>query len=130
MTLLKRKCMSNNLSFEYHTLLDHVFKLKMSLYGLKQAPRAWYNRLSFFLLENDFIRDKIDTTLFRREVSNDFIIVQIYVDAIIFGATNESLCKDFSDMMKSGFDGKTQVLSKTLDQARQQRYIYSSVEIH
>jgi len=122
--------MSNNLSFEYHTLLDHVFKLKMSLYGLKQAPRAWYNRLSFFLLENDFIRDKIDTTLFRREVSNDFIIVQIYVDAIIFGATNESFCKNFSDMMKSGFDGKTQVLSKTLDQARQQRYIYSSVEIH
>ena len=122
--------MSNNLSFEYHTLLDHVFKLKMSLYGLKQAPRAWYNRLSFFLLENDFIRDKIDTTLFRTEVSNDFIIVQIYVDAIIFGATNESFCKNFSDMMKSGFDGKTQVLSKTLDQARQQRYIYSSVEIH
>ena len=46
---------------------------------------------------------KIDTTLFRREVGKDFIIVQIYVGDIIFGATNESLYKDFSDLMKSEY---------------------------
>lgn len=90
--------------FEDPTLTDHVFKLKKALYGLKQVPRAWYDRLSSFLLENDFMRGKVDTTLFRREVGKDFIIVQIYVDDIIFGATNESLCKDFSDMMKSEFE--------------------------
>ena len=50
------------------------------------------------------MRDKVDTTFFRTEVSKDFIIVQIYVDDIIFGATNESSCKDFSDLMKSEFD--------------------------
>jgi len=50
------------------------------------------------------MRDKVDTTFFRTEVSKDFIIVQIYVDDIIFGATNESLCKDFSNMMKSEFE--------------------------
>ena len=33
---------------------DHVYKLKKSLYGLKQAPRVWYDRLSNFLIENDF----------------------------------------------------------------------------
>jgi len=33
---------------------DHVFKLKKSRYGLKQAPRAWYDRLSNFLIKNDF----------------------------------------------------------------------------
>jgi len=32
------------------------YKLKKSLYGLKQAPRAWYDRLSNFLLKNDFKR--------------------------------------------------------------------------
>jgi len=37
---------------------DHVYKLKKSLYGLKQAPRAWYDRLSNFLIENDFKRGK------------------------------------------------------------------------
>ena len=47
------------------------------------------------------MRGKVDTTLFRREVGKDFIIVQIYVDDIFFEATNESLCKDFFDLMKS-----------------------------
>jgi len=55
--------------------------------------------MSIFLLENGFVGGKVDTNLFRREVGNDFIIVQIYVDAIIFEATNESLCKDFSDFL-------------------------------
>jgi len=45
---------------------DHVYKLKKSLYGLKQAPRAWYDRLSNFLIKNDFKRGQVDTTLFRR----------------------------------------------------------------
>ena len=38
---------------------DHVYKLKKSLYGLKQAPRAWYDRLSNFLIENDFKRGNL-----------------------------------------------------------------------
>jgi len=43
---------------------DHVYKLKKSLYGLKQAPRAWYDRLSNFLIENNFKKGQVDTTLF------------------------------------------------------------------
>ena len=46
--------------FENSSFPEHVFKLKKSLYGLKQAPRAWYERLSNFLLEHDFIRGKVD----------------------------------------------------------------------
>jgi len=49
------------------------------------------------------VTSKVDITPFRREVGKDFIIVQIYVDDIIFGAANESLCKDFSNLMKSEF---------------------------
>ncbi len=48
--------------FEHHTLTDHVFKLKKALYGLKQAPRAWYDRLSSFLINNGFMRGKVDAT--------------------------------------------------------------------
>ena len=73
---------------------------KKALYGLKQAPRAWYARLSSFLVENGFSKGTIDNTLFVRKRKNDFILVQIYVDDIIFGATNESLCKDFSKVMQ------------------------------
>jgi len=42
------------LGFEGSTLPKNVFKLNKYLYGLKQAPRAWYERLSNFLVENDF----------------------------------------------------------------------------
>jgi len=72
---------------------DHVYKLKKSLYGLNQDPRAWYDRLSNFLIKNDFKRGQVDTTLFRRTLEKDILVVQIYVDDIIFGSTNASLCK-------------------------------------
>ena len=71
---------------------NHVFKLKKALYGLKQAPRAWYERLSKFILENGFKMGKIDTTLFINTKEKDILLVQIYVDDIIFSATNVSFC--------------------------------------
>jgi len=70
---------------------EYVFKLKKSLYGLKQAMGAWYERLSNFLRKNDFKRGQVDTELFRRTLEKDILIVQIYVDDIIFGSTNASL---------------------------------------
>jgi len=83
---------------------DHGFKQKKSLYGLKQAPRAWYDRLSNFLIKNDFKRGQVDTTLFRRTLEKDILVVQIYVDDIIFGSTNASLCKEFSKLMQDEFE--------------------------
>ena len=72
---------------------NHVYKLKKALYGLKQAPRAWYERLSSFLINKDFVRGKVDTTLFIKHSKSNMLVVQIYVDDIIFGATNNDLCQ-------------------------------------
>ena len=83
---------------------DHVYKLDKALYGLKQAPRAWYETLSKFLLENHFTRGTIDKTLFYRKVKYDLLLVQIYVDDIIFGSTNENLCAKFSTLMQSMYE--------------------------
>ncbi|GKB26292.1 retrovirus-related pol polyprotein from transposon TNT 1-94 [Tanacetum coccineum] len=69
---------------------SHVYKLKKALYGLKQGPKAWYNELSMFLLQNHFFNDTIDPTLFIRRFNDDFLVVQVYVDDIIFGSTNPS----------------------------------------
>ena len=80
------------LGFENHKYEDHVFKLSKTLYGLKQAPRAWYKRLSKFLLDKGFKRGQIDTSFFIRNHDNDILLVKIYVDDIIFGSTNKSLC--------------------------------------
>ncbi|GJS20051.1 retrovirus-related pol polyprotein from transposon TNT 1-94 [Tanacetum coccineum] len=73
--------------------VDHpsqVYKLKKALYGLKQAPRAWYDELSTFLLQNHFLKGTIDPTLFIRRFDDDILVVQVYVDDIIFGSTHPS----------------------------------------
>nr|GFB34478.1 hypothetical protein [Tanacetum cinerariifolium] len=67
---------------------SHVFKLKKALYWLKQAPRAWYDELSTFLLQNHFFKGTIDLTLFIRRFDDDILVVQVYVDDIIFGSTH------------------------------------------
>nr|GEW30434.1 hypothetical protein [Tanacetum cinerariifolium] len=69
----------------------HVYKLKKALYGLKQEPRAWYDELSTFLLQNHFFKGTIDSTLFIRHFHDDILVVQVYVDDIIFGSTHPSL---------------------------------------
>ena len=75
--------------FQSFNFPNHVFKLKKAFYGLKQAPRAWYERLSKFLLKKGFKMGKIDTTLFIKTKEKDMLLVQIYVDDLIFGAQSQ-----------------------------------------
>nr|GEV94679.1 ribonuclease H-like domain-containing protein [Tanacetum cinerariifolium] len=82
---------------------DKVYKVVKALYGLHQAPRAWYETLATYLLENSFQRGTIDQTLFIKKQKGDILLVQIYVDDIIFGATNKDLCKSFEKLMKDKF---------------------------
>ncbi|GJU36534.1 putative ribonuclease H-like domain-containing protein [Tanacetum coccineum] len=67
-----------------------VYKVVKALYGLHQAPRAWYATLSTFLLKNGYRRGTIDKTLFIKKDKHDIILVQVYVDDIIFGSTKKS----------------------------------------
>nr|GEZ82388.1 uncharacterized mitochondrial protein AtMg00810-like [Tanacetum cinerariifolium] len=83
---------------------SHVFKLKKALYGLKQAPRAWYDELSTFLLQNHFFKSTTDPTLFIRRFVDDILVVQVYVDDIIFGFSHPRYTRIFSDLMKSRFE--------------------------
>ncbi|GKC76504.1 putative ribonuclease H-like domain-containing protein, partial [Tanacetum coccineum] len=85
---------------------DHpkkVYKVVKALYGLHQAPRAWYETLANYLLGNGFKRGKIDQTLFIKKQKGDILIVQVYVNDIIFGSTNKELCIGFKKLMKDKF---------------------------
>ncbi|GJR78354.1 retrovirus-related pol polyprotein from transposon TNT 1-94 [Tanacetum coccineum] len=82
---------------------NHVYRLKKALYGLKQAPRAWYDLLSPFLLSQGFSKGTIDPTLFIRREGKDILLVQIYVDDIIFASTTTELYDKFSEIMCSKF---------------------------
>nr|GEV75752.1 retrovirus-related Pol polyprotein from transposon TNT 1-94 [Tanacetum cinerariifolium] len=83
---------------------SHVYKLKKALYGLKQAPRAWYDELSTFLLQNHFFKGTIDPKLFIRCFDKDILLVQVYIDDIIFGFTHPMYTQLFSNHMKSRFE--------------------------
>ncbi|GJZ31015.1 putative ribonuclease H-like domain-containing protein [Tanacetum coccineum] len=89
--------------FEDPDFPDRVYKVEKALYGLHQAPRAWYETLSTYLLDNGFQRGKIDKTLFIRRDKGDILLVQVYVDDIIFGSTKKSLCTEFEKMMHKKF---------------------------
>ncbi|GJT74689.1 putative ribonuclease H-like domain-containing protein [Tanacetum coccineum] len=90
---------------------DKVYKVVKALYGLHQAPRAWYETLANYLLGNGFKRGKIDQTLFIKKQKGDILLVQVYVDDIIFGSTNKELCTAFEKLMKDKFQ-MTEILKK------------------
>ncbi|GKD11845.1 retrovirus-related pol polyprotein from transposon TNT 1-94 [Tanacetum coccineum] len=83
---------------------NHVYRLKKALYVLKQAPKAWYDRLKAFLIKHDYTMGMVDNTLFTKKKDSNLIIVQIYVDDIIFGSTCKELCDDFAKIMHDEFE--------------------------
>ncbi|GJY67285.1 retrovirus-related pol polyprotein from transposon TNT 1-94 [Tanacetum coccineum] len=90
---------------------NHVYKLKKALYGLKQAPCAWYDMLSLFLISQDFSKGSVDPTMFIRKEGKELILVQVYVDDIIFAASTPELCIfinqskcSLESLKKYGFD--------------------------
>nr|GEX26783.1 putative ribonuclease H-like domain-containing protein [Tanacetum cinerariifolium] len=82
---------------------DKVYKVEKVLYGLHQTPRAWYETLSKYLLDNRFYRGKIDKTFFIKRHKYDILLVQVYVDDIIFGSTKKELCNAFEKMIHEKF---------------------------
>ncbi|GJX56052.1 retrovirus-related pol polyprotein from transposon TNT 1-94 [Tanacetum coccineum] len=82
---------------------NYVYRLKKVLYGLKHAPCAWYDMMLKFLLSQKFSKGAVNLTLFMRKEEKDILLVQIYVDDIIFAFTNPEFCDIFVNEMSSKF---------------------------
>nr|GEX06012.1 ribonuclease H-like domain, reverse transcriptase, RNA-dependent DNA polymerase [Tanacetum cinerariifolium] len=89
--------------YVYLDFPDRVYKVEKALYGLHQALRAWYETLSTYLLDSGFQREKIDKTLFIKRNKGDILLVQVYVDDIIFGSTKKELCIAFEKLVHEKF---------------------------
>nr|GEY39788.1 putative ribonuclease H-like domain-containing protein [Tanacetum cinerariifolium] len=87
--------------FEDPNYPDKVYKVEKALHGLHQAPRAWYETLAKYLLDNGFLRSKIDQTLFIKRQKEDILLVEVYVDDIIFRSTKKELCTEFEELITS-----------------------------
>nr|GEZ35964.1 retrovirus-related Pol polyprotein from transposon TNT 1-94 [Tanacetum cinerariifolium] len=96
-------CVSQPLCFIDHKFPNKVYKVVKALYGLHQAPRAWYATLSTFLVQSGYRRGLIDKTIFIKKDKKDIMLVQVYVDDIIFCSTKKSWCDEFENLMKNMF---------------------------
>nr|GEW33343.1 hypothetical protein [Tanacetum cinerariifolium] len=99
---LMRRYMSLNLRVLWILNIPR-YKVVKALYGLHQAPRAWYATLSTFLLKHGYKKGTSDKTLFLKKNNRDIILVQVYVDDIIFGSTKKAWCDKFEALMKGEF---------------------------
>ncbi|GJT38984.1 retrovirus-related pol polyprotein from transposon TNT 1-94 [Tanacetum coccineum] len=96
----------------------HVYRLKKALYGLKQAPRAWYDTLSRFLLDNKFSKGAVDPTLFTQKTGKHILLVQIYVDDIIFASTDPKACLQVSQNPRGIFINQSKFALEILKKFR------------
>nr|GEW00288.1 retrotransposon protein, putative, unclassified [Tanacetum cinerariifolium] len=102
-TIDKEVYVMQPLGFQDLEFPDRVYKVEKAMYGLHQASRAWYGTLSKYLLDNGFQRGTIDQTPFIRKHRGDFLLVQVYVDDIIFRSSNPQLCREFEALMHDKF---------------------------
>jgi hypothetical protein len=120
--------------FENPKYPDRVYKLSNALYELKQAPQPWYTRLKTFLLEHGYVMMSVDETLFTLNHVPDFLLVQIYVDDIIFGGSSHTLASRFQGMMESEFQmSMMEELTFFLrypSEANEARYLRASSQVH
>ncbi|GJY30705.1 retrovirus-related pol polyprotein from transposon TNT 1-94 [Tanacetum coccineum] len=100
----KEVYMAQPMGFIDFEKLDHVYKLKKALYGLKQAPKSWYDRLKDFLIKHEYKMGMVDNILFTKKKSLNLIIVQIYVDDIIFCSTCQEMCDEYAKIMHDEFE--------------------------
>jgi hypothetical protein len=120
--------------FENPKYPNKVYKLSKALYELKQAPWAWYARLKTFLLEHGYVMGSVDKTLFTLNHGTDFLLVQIYVNDIIFGGSSHSLVSSFlkndGERVSDVNDGRTNLFLRYQSQANKVRYLRTSSQVH
>jgi hypothetical protein len=69
----------------------------------KQTSRAWYAGLKTFLLDHGYVMGSVDKTLFTLKYGNDFLLIQIYMDDIIFDGFSHVFVSSFQEMIEKEF---------------------------
>jgi hypothetical protein len=90
--------------FQLSENTDYVCKLKKTLYGLKQAPRAWYSRLDKYLQQVGFRKGSADNNIYIKISQGNILLIEVYVDDIIFGSDDDRLSQKFAKGMQNEFE--------------------------
>jgi hypothetical protein len=84
--------------------IDYVCKLKKALYGLKQDPGAWYSRLNKYLHQEGFKKGNANIKLYIKATQDSILLIEVYVDDIYFGSTDDKLSQKFEKDMQNKFE--------------------------
>ena len=90
--------------FQLSENTDYVCKLKKALYGLNQVPRAWYSRLDKYLRQEGFRKGTENNNLYTKVSKGNILLVEFYVDDIIFGSDDDRLSQTFAKDMQNEFE--------------------------
>jgi hypothetical protein len=90
--------------FQLSENADYVCKLKKALYGLKQAPKAWYSRLDKYVQQAGFRKGSADSDLYIKVSQGNILLIEVYVDDIIFGSDDDRLSQKFAKDMQNEFE--------------------------
>nr|GEV15268.1 hypothetical protein [Tanacetum cinerariifolium] len=82
-------------AFLYGTIDEEVYVM--------QPPRFYDPQFPDKVYKVEKVMGTIDQTLFIRKHKGDFLLVQVYVDDIIFGSSNPQLCREFEALMHDKF---------------------------
>jgi hypothetical protein len=83
---------------------NYVCKLKKALYGLKQAPREWYSRLDKYIQHAMFRKGSAENNLYIKVSQDNILLIEVYVDGIIFGSDDDRLSQKFAKDMQNKFE--------------------------
>jgi hypothetical protein len=90
--------------FQLSENADYVCKLKKASYGLKQAPRAWYSILDRYLQQEGFRKLSANNNLYIKVTQDSILLIEVYVDDIIFGSNDDMLSQKFAKDMHNEFE--------------------------
>jgi len=82
---------------------NSVCKLQRCLYGLKQAGRQWYEKLSTFLILQNYTLSSADHSLFLKRHDTNITIILVYVDAIVLTGNDCAEILNITNMLDQTF---------------------------
>jgi hypothetical protein len=119
--------------FENPKYVNRVYELSKALYGLKRGPRTWYAKIKIFLLDHRYVTGNVDKTLFTFKCGNDFLLLQIYVNDIIFGGSSHVPVSSFQEIIENEFqmsDRRTNLFLRYPCQENEACHFRTSSQVH
>jgi hypothetical protein len=90
--------------FQLSENAEYMCKFRKALYGLKQSPRAWYSRLDTYLQHEGFRKGSAYINLYIKVTQDSILLIEVYVDDIIFGRNDDRLSQKFAKDMHNEYE--------------------------